>query len=106
MEIEKDPGFQGTNNGNSVSSPDIFREKGIHNVDPHTDLEIQQGHLTELEVDIGAVLEDTEVGDYSKDTSPFPSVRAVVPETDDTEMPVNTLRAWFLGVVSAHGRLS
>lgn len=104
MEIEKHPGPQNNNNDN-ISAPGDFHEKGIHNVDPLTDLEVQQGHLQELEVDIGAVLEDTEVGDYSKDTSPFPSVRAVVPETDDTGMPVNTLRAWFLGIVSAYGWL-
>ncbi|KAI0014757.1 OPT family small oligopeptide transporter [Xylariomycetidae sp. FL0641] len=54
----------------------------------------------ELEVDVGRVLaQDEEEGDYEADTSPFPAVRAVVPETDDTGMPVNTFRAWLLGVV-------
>lgn len=67
------------------------------------DVELENGHLVELEVDLGGVLaqKEGEVGDYSADTSPFPAVRAVVPETDDTGMPVNTFRAWFLGIVSA-----
>ncbi|KAK2053163.1 OPT family small oligopeptide transporter [Colletotrichum caudatum] len=63
------------------------------------DFELENGHLTELEVDMGRVLGDEGEGDYEADTSPFPQVRAVVPETDDTELPVNTFRAWFLGIV-------
>ncbi|KAK2036441.1 OPT family small oligopeptide transporter [Colletotrichum somersetense] len=63
------------------------------------DCELENGHLTELEVDMGRVLKDEGEGDYEADTSPFPQVRAVVPETDDTELPVNTFRAWFLGIV-------
>lgn len=67
------------------------------------DVELENGHLVELEVDLGGVLahQDGEEGDYSADTSPFPAVRAVVPETDDTGMPVSTFRAWFLGIVRA-----
>lgn len=33
------------------------------------------------------------------DNSPFPEVRANVPNTDDFDLPVNTLRMWFLGIV-------
>lgn len=68
---------------------------------PSRDIEIQDGHLVELEVDLSRVLiEDAEKeGDWDEDTSPFAAVRAVVPETDDPEMPVNTFRAWFLGIV-------
>lgn len=63
--------------------------------------DIINGHLIELEVDLSRVIgEDDVEGDWDDDTSPFPAVRAVVPETDDPEMPVNTLRAWFLGIVS------
>jgi hypothetical protein len=64
--------------------------------------DVENGHLTELEVDLGRVLgEGEEVdGDWDADTSPFAAVRAVVPETDDPDMPVNTFRAWFLGIVS------
>lgn len=69
---------------------------------PDQDLEIGDGHLVELEVDLNRVLVADEgvEGDYAADTSPFPAVRAVVPETDDQYMPVNTFRAWFLGIVS------
>jgi hypothetical protein len=67
----------------------------------YNDPEIQAGHLEELEVDLARVLAaDHEVeGDWDADTSPFAEVRAVVPETDDPDMPVNTLRAWLLGIV-------
>lgn len=46
-------------------------------------IDIQQGHLQEIEVDIQGVLKDDEVKDIDDDTSPYPEVRAVVPETDD-----------------------
>lgn len=67
------------------------------------DAELGNDHLFELEVDLDGVLarHDGNEGDFSADTSPFPAVRAVVPETDDTGMPVNTFRAWSLGVVGA-----
>uniref|UniRef100_A0A8H7N1Z8 Uncharacterized protein n=1 Tax=Bionectria ochroleuca TaxID=29856 RepID=A0A8H7N1Z8_BIOOC len=32
--------------------------------------------------------------------SPFDEVRAIVPPVDDVDLPVNTFRAWFLGIVS------
>jgi hypothetical protein len=32
------------------------------------------------------------------DESPYPEVAAAVANTDDPEMPVNTLRAWTLGI--------
>lgn len=75
---------------------------------PSQDIEIQDGHLLELEVDLSRVLvEDAEKeGDWDADTSPFSAVRAVVPETDDPEMPVNTFRAWFLGIVCLSAILS
>lgn len=33
-------------------------------------------------------------------TRPFDQVQAVVPPFDDPELPVNTFRGWFLGIVS------
>ena len=33
------------------------------------------------------------------DNSPYPEVRANVPNTDNVELPVNTVRMWFLGIV-------
>jgi hypothetical protein len=74
--------------------------KTAHNLHGQ-DVELENGHLAELEVDMSRVLSKVEdEGDYEADTSPFPQVRAVVPETDDTAIPVNTFRAWFLGIVS------
>ncbi|KAI5925218.1 small oligopeptide transporter [Camillea tinctor] len=64
------------------------------------DVDITSGHLTELEVDISRILSKAEEeGDWDADTSPFPAVRAVVPETDDPGIPVNTFRAWLLGIL-------
>jgi hypothetical protein len=59
----------------------------------------EHGHMQEIEVDVAHVLQDREVKDIEEDTSPYPEVRAVVPETDDPDIPVNTLRMWLLGVV-------
>lgn len=78
------------------------QEKGndnIHNVQDGID-DTVNGHLVELEVDLARVIAEDDVeGDWDADTSPFPVVRAVVPESDDPDMPVNTFRAWFLGIV-------
>jgi len=46
-------------------------------------IDLQQGHLQEIEVDIQNVLKDDELKDIEEDTSPYAEVRAVVPETDD-----------------------
>lgn len=79
----------------------VISEKGIHNLHDGAPADIANGHLVELEVDLSRVIgEDDVEGDWDADTSPFPAVRAVVPETDDTEIPLNTFRAWFLGIVS------
>ena len=36
-----------------------------------------------------------------EDDSPYPEVRSAVANTDDPEMPVNTLRVWVLGTFFA-----
>lgn len=62
--------------------------------------EIVNRHVVELEVDLATVIPEDDVeGSWDADTSPFAAVRAVVPETDDPHMPVNTFRAWFLSIV-------
>ncbi|KAH8984670.1 hypothetical protein EDB86DRAFT_2410159 [Lactarius hatsudake] len=33
-----------------------------------------------------------------EDESPYPEVRAAVSNTDDMEMPVDTIRAWMIGL--------
>ena len=35
------------------------------------------------------------------DDSPYPEVRSAVANTDDPSIPVNTLRAWVLGIIWA-----
>ncbi|KAI6912027.1 small oligopeptide transporter, OPT family [Hortaea werneckii] len=62
-------------------------------------VDLEHGHMQELEVNMGHALEDRKIEDVDSDTSPYPEVRAVVPETDDPDMPVNTLRMWVLGTV-------
>ncbi|KAI0688500.1 OPT oligopeptide transporter [Cytidiella melzeri] len=39
--------------------------------------------------------------DTLEDDSPYPEVRSAVANTDDPDMPVNTLRAWFIGLLWA-----
>ncbi|KAJ0305963.1 hypothetical protein COL516b_005074 [Colletotrichum fioriniae] len=46
-----------------------------------------------------AIDEIEEHFDIESDNSPYPEVRANVPNTDDPSMPVNTLRMWVLGVL-------
>ncbi|KAF1344780.1 OPT oligopeptide transporter protein-domain-containing protein [Delphinella strobiligena] len=55
--------------------------------------------MQEIEVDMDKVLGDGNAEDIEADTSPYPEVRAVVPETDVPAIPVNTLRMWILGII-------
>ncbi|KAF7560133.1 hypothetical protein G7046_g4023 [Stylonectria norvegica] len=48
----------------------------------------------------GVSINDGEVERGDITDSPFAEVRAVVPPVDDTELPVSTFRAWFLGIIS------
>ncbi|EOD46007.1 putative small oligopeptide opt family protein [Neofusicoccum parvum UCRNP2] len=60
--------------------------------------DVEPGHLQELEVDIAEALnEGGKEFDLDADHSPYPEVRAVVPEVDDPAIPVNTLRMWIIG---------
>ncbi|KAJ9236200.1 hypothetical protein DTO207G8_3212 [Paecilomyces variotii] len=61
--------------------------------------EVEQGALEELDVDLNTVLKENAKIDIESDRSPYPEVRAVVPEVDDPGMPVNTLRMWVLGII-------
>ena len=36
---------------------------------------------------------------YEDDDSPYPEVRSAVANTDDPDMPVNTIRAWTIGII-------
>ncbi|RDW65607.1 putative isp4 protein-1 [Coleophoma crateriformis] len=48
------------------------------------------------ELAIGSIDQEFTV---ESDNSPYPEVRANVSNVDDTELPVNTFRMWFLGIV-------
>lgn len=100
MDNEKSLSLANEGDMAAADTKQIRSEKGIHNIHDGVPAEILDGHLVELEVDLARVIAEDDVeGDWDADTSPFPAVRAVVPEYDDTEMPVNTFRAWFLGIV-------
>lgn len=100
MDSKKDSKMVSSGDG-AVSDEQIRSEKGpLHNVHDGAPGEIVEGRLVELEVDLARVIgEDDVEGDWDADTSPFPAVRAVVPESDDTEMPVNTFRACKILIV-------
>jgi hypothetical protein len=97
MDVEEKLATRPRNGSNSNDSDEgkVGEKTAVHGRD------VEVGHLTELEVDLSRVLQKDEEaeGDWDADTSPFAAVRAVVPETDDPDMPVNTFRAWFLGIV-------
>ncbi|TGO70899.1 hypothetical protein BELL_0649g00070 [Botrytis elliptica] len=65
--------------------------------DQDAELKVGTQHMQELEVDVGKILNDEGLDDIEGDTSPYPEVRAVVPDVDDQAIPVNTLRMWILG---------
>ncbi|KAJ6539530.1 OPT oligopeptide transporter [Mycena capillaripes] len=44
---------------------------------------------------------DAAVAGLSEDDSPYPEVRSAVANTDDPTIPVNTLRAWVIGLIWA-----
>lgn len=87
---------------------------GLANMDGETvtsskneDLHANDKKGPDIKTDILSTDEATEVAinnieeiyTIESDNSPFPEVRANVPNTDDYELPVNTVRMWFLGVV-------
>ena len=56
-------------------------------------------HLTvdeATEIALGTIDEEYSI---ESNNSPYPEVRANVPNTDDVDLPVNTVRMWFLGIV-------
>lgn len=73
-----------------------------HIQDTESDKAGSKDHHAQLTVDeareiaIGTI---DEVFTIESDNSPFPEVRANVPNVDDVDLPINTLRMWFLGVV-------
>ncbi|KAJ7638950.1 OPT oligopeptide transporter [Roridomyces roridus] len=45
--------------------------------------------------------EPNQLDDLAEDDSPYPEVRSVVANMDDSSMPVSTIRAWILGLIWA-----
>ncbi|KAI4864147.1 small oligopeptide transporter [Hypoxylon rubiginosum] len=100
MATEKSDTVSSHGVGEKTSDDLPIESKAAGKFTTEDDIEIANGHLLDLEVDIGDVLaRGEEEGDWDADTSPFTAVRAVVPETDDPAIPVNTFRAWFLGIL-------
>ncbi|KAJ5546140.1 hypothetical protein N7494_003725 [Penicillium frequentans] len=62
------------------------------------DEEIGEGRFDKVEAESEDQDENVEYS-YESNRSPFPEVRAVVPETDDPSMPVSTVRMWVLGII-------
>lgn len=50
------------------------------------------------DVDAMALIEEIKLEAAYLEETPFPEVRAVASSTDDPEMPVSTVRAWFIGL--------
>ncbi|KAF6806644.1 small oligopeptide opt family [Colletotrichum sojae] len=85
----------------SAAAPEMTAEKvgvssGLHPAPPPDLDRDAEDPDKAMAVAIGEVDEHF---DIDSDNSPYPEVRANVPNTDDPSMPVNTLRMWFLGVL-------
>ncbi|KAE9983580.1 hypothetical protein EG327_005437 [Venturia inaequalis] len=82
----------------ALDSKDVFDSEKHQNASD-SDVEVAPGHLQEIEVDVAKAIGETEDYDEDSEHSPYPEVRAVVPEVDDPAIPVNTLRMWIIGIV-------
>ncbi|KAJ8488073.1 hypothetical protein ONZ51_g3778 [Trametes cubensis] len=80
----------------SYSSP-FEREKSIHHI--QYDSESLSSRITPPP-DFFDPNYDTDIT-WLEDDSPYPEVRSAVANYDDPSMPVNTLRAWLLGIIWA-----
>lgn len=74
-----------------------------HKLDPNFPVEtlekieydLKQPHSKEIDLEEKAI--ETEL----EDNSPYPEVRAAVSNVDDPNIPVDTVRAWFIGILFA-----
>ncbi|KZV75210.1 small oligopeptide transporter [Peniophora sp. CONT] len=74
--------------------------------DASPDLDLEKGGLAQDHVQpIGDIDEEDPNFDPNavqfEDDSPYPEVRSAVSNTDDPDMPVNTFRAWVVGIIWA-----
>ena len=83
---------------------DIEASKNISQVGDHDLKSDLKDHdlVDQVNVDDAVDVAIVRIGEtytIDSDNSPFPEVRANVPNTDDPDLPVNTFRMWLLGVV-------
>lgn len=62
--------------------------------DEHLVEEVTDAHFADPNLD------RANLGDLEED-SPYPEVRSAVANTDDPDMPCNTIRVWILGMIMA-----
>ena len=63
---------------------------------------LQDEHLKEDPVAFRKLFAEIKVAaSFLRDNSPYPEVRAVVPNTDDPTLPCSTIRAWVIGESAA-----
>jgi len=67
---------------------------GDNDISPPTNKHLTIDEATEIA--LGTIEEEFSI---DSNNSPYPEVRANVPNTDEVDLPVNTVRMWFLGVV-------
>ncbi|KAF1348503.1 OPT family small oligopeptide transporter [Delphinella strobiligena] len=70
-----------------------------HNYEYQSSEKPEVGTITAAEATELAIEQIDREYSIESDNSPFAEVRANVPNTDDPDMPVSTLRAWVIGIV-------
>lgn len=75
-------------------SGDSLNDDSLHSGVKKTKVRLTADEATEIA--LGTIDEEFAI---ESENSPYPEVRANVPNTDDVDLPVNTVRMWFLGIV-------
>jgi hypothetical protein len=85
---QEDPGSEAT----------VFEKKWVVTDDVGGELDGIEKNAIFIDPNLDSGSEST--GEW-EDESPYPEVRAAVANTDDMEMPVDTIRAWMIGLLWA-----
>ncbi len=81
-----------------VGEPNLRRFKAQHQWDPF--LEIEKLDVVDDAIRTGDPEKEAAIGEsLLEEDSPYPEVRSSVRPLDDPDLPVNTIRAWFLGFI-------
>ncbi|KAG9121639.1 hypothetical protein FRC07_002336, partial [Ceratobasidium sp. 392] len=91
-EVQEKPNLQHAASSFEHKDPEVG-----HSVDPVSDDVIADAAGAQFD---DPNLDRAHLGDIEED-SPYPEVRSAVANTDDIDMPCNTFRAWFLGLIWA-----